>query len=275
MPEIVDLEVMRRNMLKKVERSKITDLEVEEKVLRNCAKNKFKEILKGETLQNIDRLAKQLIFEFNNDISLVVHLMLHGDFCWFDDSKDDNEKNVVLKLDFGNGDIVLLKDWSRWTKVEIDSPEHELDSELLNKDFGVDPLSDDFTLNKMKQILEQKSRSYVRSMLMDQSVIAGIGNAYTDEILFDAGIHPKSKCKGVIEKGYAEKLYNSIVKVINESIDKVMELSGGEDISEQERDFMKVYRKSGQKCPRCEYMISQLKVSNRDTFVCEKCQELL
>ncbi|MBN2100771.1 hypothetical protein JW710_02665 [Candidatus Dojkabacteria bacterium] len=273
MPEIVDLEVMKMNMLRKLKSKKLETFDVRvEKVLQNAEKIDIKDSLEGEKLYGISRVSKILSFEFSNGAKLVIHLMLHGNFCWKDVKKKD--KNVVAEMQFETGDTVQVKDWSAWMKIELDQKEKNIVSKLLNADYGLDPLSEDFTLKKFEEIMSQKSRSGIKSILMDQKEIAGIGNAYADESLFDAKIHPKAKAKSILESGRAGKLHDSIVKVIKSSIEIVEDLSGGVDISEQERDFMKVYRKSGQKCPNCGYMISCMKVNGRDTFVCEKCQKM-
>lgn len=274
MPEIVDLEVAKDNMLKKVKGSALKKIEVPvEKVLQNAEPIDLKDSLESKKILDMSRIGKVLVFEFENDVKLCTHLMLHGDFCW--ESSKKKSPHVVCSLAFSTGDTILIKDWSAWMKIELDDPSKGIKSEILNLEYGIDPLSRDFTEEVFSQILDKKSRSGIKSLMLDQKVISGIGNAYTDESLFEAEIHPKSKAGGILKAGLAAKLCKSIRKVIKQAIDIVSDLSKGEEISEQERDFMKVYRKSGQKCPRCGYMIASFKVSGRDTFVCEKCQKIL
>lgn len=271
MPELIDLEVARENMLSRVEGKRVVRVDFPvEKILRNASVIDVKDSIEGHVLKSISRMGKLLIFEFDGNTKLVFHLMLHGDFCWKTKSAD-KVKGVVFEMEFDSGDTILGKDWSAWMKVELDDKSKKFTSDLLNGSYGVDALSSEFTADELEGILSRRSRAGIKAVLMDQKEIAGIGNAYTDESLWDAKIHPSTKSGSIVESGEVSGLWNSIKSVLGNALERVRELSQGA-ISEQDRDFMKVYRKSGQKCPRCGYMISQHKVAGRDTFVCEKCQ---
>jgi len=264
------LEVARENMLRKVEGRKVVSVEIPvEKILRNASVIDVKDSIEGQVLKSISRTGKLLIFEFEGNVKLVFHLMLHGDFCWKTGS--DKVKGVVLEMEFDSGDTILGKDWSAWMKVELDDKSKDFTSDLLHGEYGVDALSSEFTSDKLEKILSRRSRSGIKAVLMNQKEIAGIGNAYVDESLWDAKIHPLTKSGAVVDAGKVSHLWKSIKTVLGDALKEVRDLSG-EAISEQDRNFMKVYRKSGQKCPRCGYMIVQRKVVGRDTFICEKCQ---
>ncbi len=270
MPEIIDLEVARENMLKKVQGTAVRTVKVpSEKVLKNAIPPQLSSVIEGRSLDDISRTGKMLAFVFG-DVSLVVHLMLHGDFCWGDGQS--KEKNVVLELEFETGERILLKDWSQWAKVELHARSEGCTSDMMGSEYGVDPLGEEFSLAAFNEVLMNKKRSGIKAILMNQALISGIGNAYSDEILWDAAVHPKSTCSGIMNASISEKLWKSVRDVLKKSLDIVRDLSHGTEIHEQEREFMNVYRKSGSQCPRCGYMIACLKVVGRDTFVCEKCQ---
>ena len=93
-------------------------------------------------------------------------------------------------MDFGGKEILGIKDWSRWTQIELHSPKNEITSDLLEKEYGIDPLSGSLTKTTAEEILTRRGRSGVKGVLMDQKEFAGIGNAYADEILWEARIHP-------------------------------------------------------------------------------------
>lgn len=272
MPELIDLEVARENMEKRLRGKKLRSVNLPvQKVLRNASQENIEDFLVGQILTGIERRGKLTAFLFEN-ISLVVHLMLHGDFCWRTEGK--NEKNVVLALEFEEA-AVLVKDWSRWTEIELHAPDEDFVSDLWSFRYGPDPLSTDFNEKALENAIMQKPRSNIKKVLTEQTLIAGIGNAYADEILWDAKIHPVSKAGAIQQAGLLARLLSSIQSVLEHALQEVRARAAalGDSISEQERDFMKVYRRSGQKCPRCSYMIACLKVNSRDTFVCEKCQE--
>jgi formamidopyrimidine-DNA glycosylase len=272
MPEIIDLEVSRRNILKQVKGQKLENIEITSpKVVQNAQKIDVSDSLEGAALVDINRVSKVLAFIFENNVKLVLHLMLHGDFCWKKDSED--EKNLVCELSFENGKSVLIKDWSRWMKLELVDKEKGFESDLLAKNYGLNPMSDDFKLSVLEEILKRRSRAGIKSVLMDQEEISGLGNAYTDEILWSAKIDPRTKSGKIVENDKVKELYNSIKEVLDESLDIVMNLSGGEEIAEQERDFMSVYKKNGSPCPGCSGEITKIKVVGRQTYICEDCQK--
>jgi formamidopyrimidine-DNA glycosylase len=274
MPELIDLEVMRENILRKVKGKKLKRIDIPVvKVLRNCSPLDVKDSLEGKALSDIKRTAKLLEFQFEGGSSLVMHLMLHGNMCWKSDKA--KKQHIVCEMEYETGDEIWIKDWSAWLKLELSDPAKDMNSDMLSETYGPDPFSDAFNEAFLCDLLSKKGRSNVKSILMNQQAIAGVGNAYADEILFDAKIHPKSTGKGIVTSEKCPNLYKSVKKVLNDDLDIVRKLSGGESITEQPRDFMKVYRKNGQKCPTCGYMIAELKVNGRDTFVCEKCQEML
>jgi formamidopyrimidine-DNA glycosylase len=271
MPEIIDLEVSRENILKKLKNKSLKKLEITSpKVLENAQKIDIKDSVEGAELIDINRVSKVLAFLFEDDVKLVFHLMLHGDFCWKSDT--GGEKNVVCSMEFENDTTLLIKDWSRWMKVELVDKEKGFESDLLSKDYGVNPMSEDFTQEKLEKILENRSRAGIKSVLMDQEEISGLGNAYTDEILWNARIDPRTKSGQILKNEKLAQLYEAIQKTLEESMDIVRELSKGEEISEQERDFMAVHGKSGQTCPECDGEIIKIKVSGRGTYICERCQ---
>ncbi len=270
MPELIDLEIMSENINNVVGGKKLTVIEFPvPKVLQNCEIADIKDSLEGQVLEKATRLSKFVVFNFANDAKLILHLMLHGNLCW----KKDTPKiqHVVCELDFDE-ESLLIKDWSAWAKIELDDPAKGFKSEIFHDVYGIDPLSAGFTIDKLNEILKMRSRANIKSILMDQKCFAGIGNAYADETLFAANIHPLSRAGKILDAGKSADLYNALKKVLPEALDKVRAMAGGRSVTEQSRDFMQVYRKSGKKCPNCNYMISQSKVNGRDTFVCEKCQ---
>ncbi|MBN1618002.1 Fpg/Nei family DNA glycosylase [Candidatus Dojkabacteria bacterium] len=281
MPEIVDLEVAKRNILSAVKGLTLSDILVEnEKVIKNAKFPDVRTAVLNKKLLDIRRYGKILIFDFgpekssklpdfSDSSSLVVHLMLHGDYCW--DSGEFDK--FVCKLTFANGKTLLIKDWSGWMKIELEDEEKNKHSKMLKQKLGIDPLSSDFTLENFQKALLHKERSSIKPALMDQKVISGIGNAYADEALWEARIHPQTTVKKLIESNKIMVLWQAIVEVINDSIEVISEKTGGVEVSEQERDFMNVYRMNGKKCPRCGTKIIKYKFSGRDTFICEQCQK--
>ncbi len=272
MPELIDLQVMAENISNGVKDQKLKAIAVPvEKTLRNATLLDLKDSIEGKNLTSVERFSKFLVFNFDNGVKLLVHLMLHGNLCWKEPGI--KQQNVVCQLDFESKSI-LMKDWSRWMVIELEDENKGIRSEMLHEEYGIDPFSGKFTEDYLLAVLSKKPRSKIKAVLMDQHLIGGIGNAYADEILFDAKINPKSTCKGIVIAGKIADLWNSIKNVLNKDLEIVRNLSGGTDLAEQNRDFMKVYRKMGQTCPECHGdKIIETRVASRDTFICPSCQK--
>ncbi|EKD49519.1 MAG: hypothetical protein ACD_63C00115G0006 [uncultured bacterium] len=261
MPELPDLEVLRENILKKFLGKKVVFV----RARKNTASLHSK--IRGKKLVGITRRGKYLVLAFGFTVTdifceLVLHLMLNGRLVSF------NEKEPIGGIDlfvirFENGEDLRLRDRTFWAKYWVGS-DGKLDK------LGVEPLSNEFTLDFFKKKLE-KSRTKIKPLLMKQEFIAGIGNAYTDEALFDAKIHPKTSANKLDDEK-VKKLYNSIKKVLSNGIKKVKEAVGSKIFEDEDRKFMKIYRKASSPCPRCGEKIRMTKVGGRDTFYCPLCQ---
>lgn len=272
MPEIIDLEIMGENLTSNLKGQSLQKIEVfSPKILRNAEIADLKDSLESQPLVQVRRKAKFLVFEFANDAKLAIHLMLHGNMCWA--SADEDNRNIVAELMFEKRGL-KLKDWSRWMVVELEDAQKAVQSKLLHGRYGIDPFSDDFTKSNVCAVLAKNSRQGIKSLLMDQKAFAGIGNAYADESLYAAGIHPFSRAGTIAAAEKCGELYQAIKRTLSNALDKVRELAHGEEIAEQDRSFMQVYRKEGQKCSRCDGTIIKTRMAGRDTFVCKNCQKL-
>ena len=158
MPELIDVEIARENMRSSVKGRKLSACTVyEPKVVRNVSADEVPRLIDGKVLEDIERIAKFLVFSFE-DVSVAVHLMLHGDFCWA--HPGEKEKNACVAFEFYDVAIVA-KDWSRWMKVEIDAPALDIHAPLLESAYGVDPLSDEWSVFELARICSVKKRTVV------------------------------------------------------------------------------------------------------------------
>lgn len=198
MPELIDLEVTRSNILRKVQGKKVKTVDVQPSyLLRNCMSDQFKKSLSGKKLNDIERKGKVLIFDFK-EVKVGIHLMLFGNFCWCDEL---GSKKPVLRICFEDSECICVIDRKRWVKVELEDLDSGVSSKLIEREMGPDPLSESFGLSNFEEIISKKKRSGIKSILMDQKVISGIGNAYSDEILWNAQIHPLTKGGKLIDGG--------------------------------------------------------------------------
>lgn len=290
MPELPEVETTVRDLRKKVLNRTFLDVWTDFPKMVKSPKNfeQFKEEIKKKKIQRIWRRGKNILFELSGSQNLLIHQKLTGHLLlgkW----KRRNRKwqalsegplandpmNRFLHLIFwlNDGNMLALSDLRKFAKVELLTNE-ELEKELSS--LGLEPLEKNFTFAKFRKTL-QKKKGKVKQVLMDQTVVAGIGNIYSDEILWQAKVHPfKDASKLTLPE--LRKIYRAIREILKQAI-KVK----GESISDYRTPngarggfdvLRKVYRREGEKCSRCETIIEKKKLAGRSAHFCPKCQKL-
>ena len=251
----------------------------------------FKKEIKGRKIKNIKRRAKNIIFELSEGYSLLVHQKMTGHLLfgkwrmkngkWISTipgplQNDPMNKFLHLIFFLDNNQQLALSDLRKFAKVELWKTE-ELKTSKEFKELGPEPLEKNFTFEKFKTALSKKKRGKIKQILIDQSVIAGIGNIYSDEILWKAKIHP-FKDISKLSNGELKKIYLGIKEILPLAIKL-----GGESISDYRRPSgekgfydkaRKIYRREGEKCPICGGIIKRIKMGGRSAHYCPKCQKL-
>ncbi|MBU7015402.1 MAG: Fpg/Nei family DNA glycosylase [Theionarchaea archaeon] len=262
MPELPDLEVLKER-LEPLIGDTISDVEILFPLtFRVLVEGTPQSLLPHQTIKKVTRRGKVLIFELDT-LFLVLNLMLTGRLQLT--RAPDKSRYPVVVLHFASGAALKIMDYKKMGKIYL--------TDTLKKvpqytKLGVEPLEGKFSVEVLSRILSD-SRP-VKVVLTDQNKIAGIGNAYVDEILFRARMNPKRKANSVNPEEIIY-LYDSIITVLNNGIEKVRE--GLDDMSEEVRDFLLVHGKKGQKCPVCGEVIREIEVSKRVTHVCPRCQK--
>ncbi|MCS7233455.1 MAG: DNA-formamidopyrimidine glycosylase [Synergistetes bacterium] len=267
MPELPEVEVLSRKLRDLLVGSKIIGINV-----YNSAKIKGikPELVLGKTIVDVGRRGKHLYIGLSSGDKLVFHLRLKGKLVYGLDSGELNAPWIELKFDTGKS--LFFGDPRKMATLDVVRDLREIKA-IAN--MGPEPLSDQFTLNFLKEGLAKSSKA-VKALLMDQSFVAGIGNIYADEILFRAGVHPERKAK-TVSSSEAEKLYISIKEVLREALEHrgvgeyTSLFSNDKEIGDFEK-LLKVHGKEGMPCPRCKVEIKRIEVSGRGTYFCPKCQ---
>lgn len=290
MPELPEVETIKRGLSEKLLGSVVLKVEVKNaKVLRNSKKN-FISGLEDKAFSRIERRGKMLVFFIKGKKNespnfLLIRLGMTGQLIYFDNNDtlwgghsfehrgSFAYKHCHIIFYFEGGGILLFNDIRRFGNLEI------VDSEGLErkmKSFGVEPLGEDFTYKKLSEILAGK-KTNIKALLLNQKYIAGIGNIYADEALFDAGVLPTRKAESLsLEE--RKKLQKSIVKILKKSVEK-----GGTTFSDYRdsngdrgnfRKYLKVYGRGSKKCLSCEKKeIEKIVVAGRGTHFCKFCQK--
>jgi len=261
MPELPDLEVFKENLSRLVLNKRIVSVKVlKAKVIVPLTEHEFAKQVKGNRIQEIGRRAKHIIFSLSNGSDLILHLMLHGEL-YHPKSADDIHPFTCAIFEMDDGYDLRFQDRTQWMKISFDkSALYEL---------GIEPLSNEFTPGRFKDMVGKRN-GMVKSVLMDQSFIAGIGHAYADEILFAAGIMPDKRLQQLTGED-VQRLFRAIRDGLNDAIIKVRKgLKGG--ITGEYRDFVSVRGREGQNCYKCKSIISSIKVSAQKAYFCPECQ---
>jgi formamidopyrimidine-DNA glycosylase len=266
-PEIPDLEAVREVLQTHVVGGIVEAAPVYHAwAIRSLTGEAFERTLPGQTLRSVRRRGKYMIFRFDRH-SIVIHPMLTGRFqlC---EPKTRLSSYTVLALHFPPGREVRYLDEKNMGMVYLVQGE-EYGSIPRFSDQGPDALDPGLTCDVFRERL-MKHPGEVKGILTNHRFIAGIGNAYADEILFAAGIYPFRKRKTLTEDE-TKKLYDEMKRVLLDAIPNVKERMG-DRIHLKIRDFLKVHGKAGEACPRCGGRIASVKPRGRETNFCRRCQ---
>ena len=276
MPEIPELEHVSGVLRERLAGRAISVVEVSRPIVIRLPREQFVAGLTGATLRDVRRRGKFLLLEFDRDQTLVVAPMLTGRFQWTGDAKPPARTCFTLHFAAGGegvgeaGGVLAIRyiDERFLGKVYL-VPRDQLDGVPLLGEQGPDALDPELTEDVFLARL-RRYRGQIKNVLVNAKFIAGIGNAYVDEILFEAGIHPFTPVKDLTPERRAG-LYGAVGSVLSWASERAAE-EIGERIDRKPRDFLRVHRKGGDPCPNCGARISEVTPNRRITSFCRSCQ---
>ena len=255
MPELPDLQVFSRNIHRKIAGKKIKRLNVLVSTRIKISARKLKKELEGQVVKNVYREGKELHIAFKSGSVLGLHLMLHGDLHLFA-GKNEN-KNTIIEMIFDDDTGLALTDWQKMAIPTL-NPQPRDAPDALSKQVNA----------KFLQSELKKTRTSVKNVLLDQHIIRGIGNAYADEILWDAGISPFSKSNGIpVDK--IKALAKSIKKVLNDAEKQILK-SHPDIIKGEVRDFLVIHNSKKAKSPTGATIRSKVSGSRKTYYTDEQ-----
>jgi formamidopyrimidine-DNA glycosylase len=294
MPELPEVETIKRDLEKNLVGKKIEAVEVKVAKLINVSVDEFRKLIIGKKVVDVERRAKILIIELNSGNNLLVHLKMTGQLILrippsvppirgkfkvvgggHPIASVDQLPNRFSHLifTFSDNSQLFFNDVRKFGWIKVLSNK-EVNKEL--EKFGIEPLSKNFTLKEFREILQKFPKRKIKQLLLDQSLIAGIGNIYADESCFYAGILP-TRAARTLKEEEIKKLHTGIKKILKLSINK-RGTSAENYVDAFGRQggfvpYLKVYGRRGQKCKRCGGVIKKIKLNGRGTHFCEKCQK--
>ncbi len=278
MPELPEVETTARALRKKILGREIKSavatapqLFDDKKLFRNIGK-----LLRGDRFSAIDRHGKYLLFRLRSGRTMVAHLKMTGHFLigTIGYSIVPIEKHIRFYIDFMDGTKLLFSDIRKFGRIWL-IPQEKLSEFFENRKLAHDALAKEASEAYLHAQLTRNRA--VKTLLLDQSVIAGIGNIYADELLWLAKVHPLRK--GVsLSENEAAKIYQAMRDILNRGIK-----AGGTSIRDYRHpdgssgSFQKeraVYQRTGSPCPRCKTPIKRIVIAQRGTHYCPRCQEI-
>ncbi|MCQ9208064.1 MAG: DNA-formamidopyrimidine glycosylase [Omnitrophica bacterium] len=269
MPELPEVETIRRDLSKDLKGKKIKDVEVlNPKVIKEPKAAEFKRRLKGATFKQFLRRAKVLAIKLSTGEDLVVHLRMTGQLVYA--GKREEKARVIFVLT--DGKYLNFNDQRLFAELRLVSDWQSL---KFVQGLGPEPLAKGFTAQKFKQLLEGK-KTKIKPLLLDQTFIAGIGNLYAQEALFLSAILP-TRAANQLKGAEIKRLHRAIQKVLQEgiqyhgsSIDNYVN-GRGKKGSYQLR--LKVYARKDEPCVKCRTKIQKINLGGRGTCFCPRCQK--
>jgi len=286
MPELPEIEIVKRSLFKMINKAKIIDVKINNKNLRYKIPDTFSKNLIGARILRISRISKYLIFHFKKKL-LLVHLGMSGKLLLMR-SRD----NTIFKTSFyynlnilqkhnhiyfilNNGWVLIYNDVRRFGFFKLYNTT-QLNKIIFIKKLGLEPFSKKFSLKYFEKFVQNRKKN-IKNLLMDQTFVSGLGNIYVNEALFMSRIKPSRTCNS-LNQNEIKNLILNIKKILKLSISK-----GGSSIrnfhntlgkSGNFQQFFHVYGRKNKICSRisCKGKIEKIVISNRSSFYCNKCQ---
>jgi formamidopyrimidine-DNA glycosylase len=265
MPELPEVETVKNELTPAVTGRQITGVTVLwNRMVRIPSAEQFRTGLKGRKIEGLRRRGKFLIFNLNNGRDLILHLGMTGSLLVKPAAeKPDKFARAIFELD--NRTVIQFRDARKFGKMWLVD-----DAAAVVKKLGPEPLERDFTVDKLARILGNR-KAPIKSLLLNQALIAGLGNMYADEALFRAGIHPLKSGESLTSK-QLKRLHLAIKQVLQRgirnngaSVQSYFRPDGSKGTAHLE--FQVAHRK-GEPCPKCGRPIVRIVVGGRGTFFC-------
>jgi formamidopyrimidine-DNA glycosylase len=261
LPELPDVEVIRRYVEATALHQTIRDVELRaERILEQTTSRELNAGLRDRSFQSTGRHGRNLFVDLDNNDVLVLHFGMTGRLEYYKDATDEPEYSKMV-IEFVNGYHLALVMPRKLGLVRLISDEEAF---IREKELGPDVYAEEFEATAFKRLLEGR-RGIIKSTLMNQNIMAGIGNVYADEILFQTRIHPKKQVSQLREQTL-EELYVKTAYVLSTAIDRKA------NPDQFPASWIIPHREKGGECPRCGGEVRNITVSGRSAYFCPSCQ---
>jgi formamidopyrimidine-DNA glycosylase len=289
MPELPEVETVRRGLFGLIVGRTVSAVEHDTPKGFPNAPADVGQFLIGAKIANVRRRAKVLLIELSTEYTLVIHLKMTGQLVFRSEETafgaghpnesligDLPDRSTRVTFTFADGSRLYFNDQRKFGWVRL-LPTVEVPDIDFMKKVGPEPLEADFTAEQFAERFKRRARTSIKAALLDQTVVAGVGNIYADESLWGAKIHPQRLVGTITNKEFI-RLYTELRSVMNTAIEKGGSTDKNYVNAEGKRGsyltFARVFRREGKPCPRCGTTIIKFKAAGRGTHICPHCQVL-
>jgi formamidopyrimidine-DNA glycosylase len=277
MPELPEVEVVRRDLEREITGRRVKSVEVDgmRSVRRHHNRKQFINRLEGRKIMGVERRGKYILCRLDGDDVLVIHLGMSGQLLRAKSSRETRPKHTHVVITFQQGGQLRFVDPRTFGEMFVTETDAlSKVSELAH--LGIDPLEAPMAWEHFGTLISQKHMK-LKSLLMDQKLLAGIGNIYSDEILWGAGLR-WDRMSDSLSAQEVRRLYRSMVETLQDAVKHRGSSLADEqyvDLYGKPGDFQlhhNVYGREGEACRRCRQVIVRERVGGRSTFFCPACQ---
>ena len=267
MPELPEVETVVQSIRDQLIGNEFENIEIRwPKVLYNFSKSDFLRNLAKRKIERVDRRAKFIIIGFNKSI-LAIHLRMTGKLYF--QNNLPQKKHISAIITMSNGNYLIFEDTRKFGKFYYYKSQN-----YLNNKLGIEPLSNDMNDRFLLNVLHNKKRM-IKALLLDQHIIAGLGNIYVDECLWKSNIHPATISNKIPEKKIimlCKTIKSTLKSSINAQGTSIVDFTFLNGQSGKFSDQLNIFRKEGSPCPKCSEIIKKKKIAGRGTHFCPNCQ---
>lgn len=289
MPELPEVETVRRGLQKLIVGKRIKDVVYDWQKSFPNSEADVTQFLHGAEVMHVDRRAKVLLVHLSTEYTVVIHLKMTGQLVFVGEQRfgaghpndsligslPDRSTRVILTFD--DGAKLYFNDQRKFGWMRLLPTIQIPDIDFFRK-VGPEPLAEDFTPDVFIHRIRKRPNTTIKAALLDQTVLAGVGNIYADESLWGAKIHPACRVRDITDM-QLRRLHKELRYVLELSIEKGGSTDRNYVNAEGKRgsyiDFARVFRRENQPCPRCQTVIVKSKVAGRGTHTCPKCQKIV
>ncbi|OEH84452.1 DNA-formamidopyrimidine glycosylase [Desulfuribacillus stibiiarsenatis] len=275
MPELPEVETIKRTLEQLVLHKTIEDVTINlARIVRSPEPDQFRALLKGKQILAIDRRGKYLLFRLSSHYTLISHLRMEGNYGVFN-SMDAAATHTHVIFHFDDGEELRYRDTRQFGTMDL-VKNQDVDQLKFFRNLGKEPFDLSLTEKLFYEKIKKKNKS-IKAVLLDQEVVAGIGNIYADEILFRSRIRPEMLANN-LTKPKIHAIYENMKIVLREAIEaggsSVKSYVNGQGKMGLFQQQLYVYQKHGTPCLVCGDEIVKTRVAGRGTHYCPKCQKL-